>query len=122
MAGGVQVPLSGCVFESNGLVPVPVVRGAVHGPVVPRIPIPLSIGKGTHFLVVGERGGEEVAVEELLCLEVLQTDHTPTLDWSPSFTVHPVLPLDQPVAVDVVSITNTCYRLLSTATAIVDFM
>jgi len=79
-------PLSGCVFESNGLVPVPVVRGAVHGPVVPRIPIPLSIGKGTHFLVVGERGGEEVAVEELLCLEVLQTDHTPTLDWSPAHT------------------------------------
>ena len=74
------------MFESNGLVPVPVVRGAVHGPVVPLIAIPLSIGKGTHFLVVGERGGEEVAVEELLCLEVLQTDHTPTLDWSPAHT------------------------------------
>ena len=30
---------------------------------------------------------------------------------SPSFTVCSMLPLDQPVAVDIVSITNTCYRL-----------
>lgn len=77
-------PFSGCVFESDGLISVPVVGGAVHSPVVPLVPFVLTVTKRTHLLVVRERGGEEVAVEELLCLEVLQPNNTATPDRSPA--------------------------------------
>lgn len=102
------------VFEAHSLVALPVNAFALNRPHVQVVTLAV-LSESTHLLVIRQRRAEVVCVEVSSSLHVCDPNGLATLDGSTAQTWIVGLPTNLPVAVGIICILHSSYRLLSTA-------